>query len=120
LGSVTQSFIEIPVLGYMLGSFVGSIAGSFIYSAAYKPFISFCVDTGFTMFGLVEQDYKLPEDVMQEIGIDVFEYDKFEYDTFEPDRFEYKRFTTDTFTPAKLDMSFLRRGVIGVNVIGFV
>lgn len=118
-GSVAQGLIEVPVLGYMIGSFVGSLFGSFVYSAAYKPAISFCIDTGFTMFGLVDQDYTLPEDVMREIGIDVFEYNQFEYEEFNADHFEYNKFEFDTFEPIQLDMVFLRRGVIGVNQIGY-
>ena len=72
------------------------------------------------MFGLVEQDYQLPEDVMKEIGIDVFDYDQFDYGTVEPEKFEFKRFEAERFEPEKIDMTFLRRGVIGVNEIGFL
>lgn len=120
LGAVSQSFIEVPVLGYMIGSFVGSLVGSFAYSAAYKPAISFCIDTGFTMFGLVNQDYVLPEDVIKEIGIDVFDYDYFEYEIFEPERFQFNKFSYEKFEPERIDMTFLRRGVIGINEIGFL
>ena len=120
LGAATQAFIEVPVLGYMLGSFMGSLFGSFAYSAAYKPAISFCIDTGFTMFGLVRQDYVLPEDVIKEIGIDVFEYEHFDYDRFEPERFQPEIFAPNKFEPAKFDVIFLRRGVIGINEIGFL
>ena len=63
-GMVSQAFIEIPVLGFMIGSFTGSMVGSFTYSVGYKAIISFCVDSGFTMFGLVDQDYRLPEEVI--------------------------------------------------------
>ncbi len=120
LGSVSQSFIEIPVLGYMIGSFVGSIAGSVIYSAVYTPVLSFCVDTGFTMFGLVDQNYELPEEVLKEIGIEVFEYEQFDYNHFEASIFEYSTFNANSFEPTNIDMTFLRRGVIGVNCIGYV
>lgn len=120
LGAVSQSFVEIPVLGYMIGSFIGSLFGSFTYSALYHPAISFCVDTGFTMFGLVEQDYQLPEEVIKEIGIDVFDYEQFQYNQFEPEKFEFKQFDTEQFAPQQLEMTFLRRGVIGVNEIGYV
>lgn len=118
-GAVTQSFIEIPVLGYMLGSFVGSLVGSFTYAAIYHPAISFCIDTGFTMFGLVEQDYTLPEDLLREIGVDVFDYEKFNYEKFEYERFEFNTFDIDCFEPAHIEMTFLRRGVIGINKIGY-
>lgn len=115
MGAASQSLIEIPVLGYMIGSFVGSIAGSVIYSSIYNPVLSFCVDSGFTLFGLVDQDYELPEEVLKEIGIEIFEYEKFEYEPFEYEKFEYEQFEYE-----KLHTIFLRRGVIGVNCIGYM
>ena len=120
MGSICQSFIEIPVLGYMIGSFVGSIAGSVVYSAVYTPILSFCVDTGFTMFGLVDQNYELSEDVLNEIGIEVFEYEQFHYECFEATSFEFSSFDIDEFIPIHMEMIFLRRGVIGVKCIGYV
>jgi hypothetical protein len=119
-GGVSQGLIQIPGFGYMVGRFLGSIAATFIYDTGYKAFLSFCCDSGLTFFGLVDQDYTLPKDVMMEIGIQVFEYDKFEYDTFEYDRFDYDRFEYDKFEYDTLQISLLRRGVIGVNKIGYV
>ena len=115
MGSVSQSLIEIPVLGYMIGSFVGSVAGSVIYSSIYNPVLSFCVDSGFTLFGLVDQNYELPEEVLKEIGIEVFEYKKFEFKKFEVQK---KKNRKSNYT--RFDTAFLRRGVIGVNCIGYM
>ena len=120
MGSVSQSLIEIPVLGYMIGSFVGSVAGSVIYSSIYNPVLSFCVDSGFTLFSLVDQNYELPEEVLKEVGIEVFEYEKFEYEPFEYEKFEYERFEYEQFEYEKLHTIFLRRGVIGVNCVGYM
>ena len=120
MGSVSQSLIEIPVLGYMIGSFVGSVAGSVIYSSIYNPVLSFCVDSGFTLFSLVDQNYELPEEVLKEVGIEVFEYEKFEYEPFEFEKFEYERFEYEQFEYEKLHTIFLRRGVIGVNCVGYL
>ncbi len=72
------------------------------------------------MFGLVDQDYTLPEDVMKEIGIDVFDYEQFDYEKSEYDRFDYDTFQPDRFEPVQIEMTFLRRGVIGVNQIGYL
>ena len=120
MGSVSQSLIEIPVLGYLIGSFVGSIAGSVIYSSIYNPVLSFCVDSGFTLFGLVDQNYELPEEVLKEIGIEVFEYERFEYEPFEYEKFEYEKFEYEQFEYEKFHTIFLRRGVIGVNCVGYM
>lgn len=119
-GGISQAFIEVPVLGYMIGSFVGSIIGSFTYNVGHKAIVSFCVDSGFTMFGLVEQDYTLPKEVIEQMGIETFDYETLHYDTFEPESFSFDSFETDTFEPDTLDVTFLRRGVIGVSKVGYV
>ena len=120
LGTITQGLIELPAIGFMIGSFIGSIVGSFTYNIGQKVVISFCVDSGFTMFGLVEQDYTLPKEIMQEIGIDVFEYDSFEYDSFEYDSFDFENMDYETFEPETIDIMFLRRGVIGISKISYI
>ena len=120
LGAVTQYFIEIPIFGYMVGSFIGSIIGTFTYEFGYKGILSFCASTGFTMFGLVEQDYTLPEDVIQSIGIKVFDYEKFNFKKFEPKLFEIKQFSAKSQEIKLFDIKLLRRGVVGVSTIGYV
>ena len=61
---------ELPVMGYMLGSFVGSVVASVTLNIGEKTILSFCVETGFTFFGLVEQSYELPQDVIEKLGLD--------------------------------------------------
>lgn len=119
-GGISQAYIEIPVVGYLIGSFVGSVIGSFIYSSGYNTVISFCVDTGFTMFGIVNQDYSLPEDIIQEIGIDTFNYETFEPESFEPESFVFDSFSVDTIEADNIGIKCLRRGVIGITKIGYV
>lgn len=108
------------VLGYMIGSFVGSVVGGFVFNGAYSCVLSFCVDTGCTFFGLVEQDYTLPENVLEELGIDLFEYEKFQPLHIEPLSFEPLGFEPQRFEPLSIGITVLRRGVIGVNRIGYV
>lgn len=119
-GGISQSLIEIPIVGYMIGSFIGSIFGTFTYNIGYKTAVSFCIDTGFTLFGLVEQDYSLPTEIMKEIGLNVFEYETFEHDKFEPDVFSINTFEFETMQPESIEITFLRRGVIGVSKIGYI
>ena len=119
-GGITQVLVDIPVFGYMLGSFIGSMVGSFAYNYGEKAVLSLCIDTGFTMFGLVKQDYTLPEYVLKEIGVEIFEYENFEYDKIQHNEFEYDKFEYDQFIPCELGITFLRRGVIEVSRIGYV
>lgn len=120
LGLVSQYLIEIPVFGYMLGSFVGSVAGSLLFTAAEKTVISFCITSGCTMFGLVKQDYRLPDDVLRELGLELFEYETAEYQTIDYEHFEYQRFCYQKDRCETIGISFLRRGVIGVSKIGYL
>lgn len=121
LGFVGQVVLyELPVVGYLLGSFVGSVVGTFIYHAGYKAALSFCTETGVTLFGLVEQDYKLPDDIIKEMGLETFEFESFTTETFEPESFSFDTFDTETIQPDSLGIRMLRRGVIGVSKIGYV
>lgn len=119
-GTAVQAFIEIPVVGFMIGSFIGSAIGSFAYNCGYNAVMSFCVETGFTMFGLVKQDYTLPEDVLENIGLDVFKYEKFKPVQFRSNGFKPTAFGQKQFEPNTLGITVLRRGVIGVAQIGYV
>jgi len=118
-GVVGNVIIPIPVVGYMVGSFVGSILGTFVYNGVKNVALSFCIDTGITLFGIVKQDYVLPDEIIKNIGISTFDYEKIIIDSFEPDSFDVESYAFDTFKPNTLDIKVLRRGVIGVNIIGY-
>lgn len=125
LGTLTQGLIQIPVLGFMIGSFAGSLVGTFVYDTGYSKAMSFFVENGFTMFGLVDQDYELPKEVLHEIGIETFEHEKMnneisEKNTFEADKFSFNTFDAERFNPDIFEIKYLRRGVIGINKIGYV
>lgn len=108
------------VFGFMIGSFIGSALGGFIYKGLKKCVLAFCVDTGFTFFGLVEQDYTLPEEVIKSMGIKVFKYDYIEPKKFKGEYIDIKPFLYDYIEPDKIDVQVLRRGVIGLNRIGYI
>lgn len=119
-GFVGQATIHIPVFGFLIGSLVGTAIGSVTYAIEDKAIMSYCVDSGFTMFGLVEQDYRLPEDIVEEIGLEVFDYETFDFETFETESFEFESFDVDTFETDNIGIKVLRRGVIEVHKIGYV
>lgn len=110
---------ELPVVGYLLGSLIGT-AFCVVYNIGKKKLISFCVDTGFTCFGLVEQNYSLPEDVLHELGVETIPIPRTQVERIEIPRVQ--PFTTEISRPTyeTIDITVLRRGVIGVNKIGYV
>ena len=119
LGGVSYAITGIPIFSFMLGSFLGSVIGSFAYDFEYNAVLSFCADTGFTMFGLVDQNYELPDDVMEAVGVELFNYEEFEFEEFQFKEFEFKEFQFEEFQTQSLSIGFLRRGVIGVSQIGY-
>ena len=108
------------VVGFMIGSFVGSVIGSFVYNCGYSTALSFCVDTGFTMFCLVKQNYTLPKDIMEAIGLAVFQYEQFTPQQFEPRTFSPTKFNPKGIATDTLGIHILRRGVIGVSEVGYI
>ena len=111
-------FPELPGIGYAIGSLLGcSLA--VVYSIGKKKLISFCVDTGFTCFGLVEQNYELPDEVLKELGIDTIKIGRAKVSTTQIAKIEPNSSVGRT-SYETVNMTVLRRGVIGVNKIGYV
>lgn len=104
---------------YMMGSFIGGIVGGFIYSATEKLFMSFCIDSGCTFFGLVEQNYTLPERVIQELGLEQYNFEKMDIERFDFDSFSASKFAYDSFEYEKFGIEILRRDLIGIYRIGY-
>ena len=109
----------VPVVGYLLGSLIGT-SFCVLYNVGKKRLISFCVDTGFTCFGLVEQDYELPEDALHELGVDTIPVLR-----TSAERTDIAGIAVQVTDVARteyetIDIQILRRGVIGVNKVGYV
>lgn len=109
---------ELPVVGYLLGSLVGT-AFSVVYNIGKKKLISFCADTGFTCFGLVEQDYQLPEEILKQMGIDTIPVSRAEVSHIEISR-ERVRNSIQHVNYETVGFKFVKRGIIGVNKVGYV
>ena len=118
-GAIAQAlFPEVPGIAYAIGSLLGcSVA--VVYNIGKKKLISFCVDTGFTCFGLVEQNYELPEKVLREMGVHTIPVSRANVATANINTAEV---STDVSRVEyeTIDITVLRRGIIGVNKVGYV
>ena len=119
-GAIAQAlFPELPGIGFAIGSLLGcSVA--VVYNIGKKKLISFCVDTGFTCFGLVEQNYELPEEVLHEIGVETISVPRTQVERIDVPRTQIMGAGVETSEYETIDITVLRRGVIGVNKIGYV
>ena len=120
-GAIGQAIgFELPVVGYILGSLIGC-AFSAVYNIGKNKLISFCVDTGFTCFGLVDQNYQIPEDVLRDMGIDITPVLRTDVERVDVSRTEIPRIALGQRAQLEtIDMHVLRRGIIGVNKVGYV
>lgn len=118
-GAIAQAlFPELPGIGYAIGSLLGCVI-AVVYNIGKKKLISFCVDTGFTCFGLVEQDYQLPEDVLREMGVDIIPVLKTKISKTDIDTINVENHL-DVVEYETIKLTVLKRGIIGVNKIGYV
>lgn len=120
-GMIGQALLpQLPVLGYMLGSFVGSAVAGITLEVGEKVMLSFCVDSGFTCFGLVEQDYTLPTEVLERMGLKLkclpqkdIKQKKVGQKQVASKTVQHKQYET-------IDILVLKRGIIGINKIGYI
>lgn len=110
---------ELPIVGYLLGSLIGT-SFCVVYNIGKKKLISFCVDTGFTCFGLVEQNYEIPDKVLNEMGVKTIPVPRAQVPTIDVPRAQVPTANVETAKYETVNMTVLRRGVIGVNKVGYV
>jgi hypothetical protein len=113
--AIGQMIIPIPMLGALIGNLVGATLGAFAYEGVNEVILGLSVENGWTFFGLVEQNYTVPEDILKQCGYETFSVNSFQLKTFKVNSFNLQSFTTNSlsFTP-------IRRGVISSNVVGYV
>lgn len=120
-GTVSQTVLPFaPMVGYMIGSFMGTIMGGFAFEAKEKVFMSICVEHGFTCFGLVEQDYELPTSVKAYLGIESMNIDTMTSEEVEEEQMSYETMSMEKMTFEKMDIKWAKRGVIGIRKVGYV
>lgn len=109
-----QMLIPVPILGALLGNLVGSTIGAVGVSYANNKVLGICVESGWTFWGLVDQSYVVPEHVLREAGFDLFAPQYFKPELFAVNKFNVQRFQAD-----RIGFTFLRRGVIAFNTVGY-
>lgn len=109
-----QMIIPVPVLGALLGNLVGSTLGAIGVSYANNKVLGICVESGWTFWGLVDQSYDVPEEVLRESGFDLFARQ-----VFRPEQLNITRFNTQSYQATGLGFTVLRRGVISFNTVGY-
>lgn len=123
-GAVGLAF-GLPFLGYLVGTLAGSCVAA-VLGIGKKKLISLCTDTGFTCFGLVKQDYSIPKEALRDMGIDLADVSRAVVSHADVPRAQVRRAQVTHILPrretlpSKIGLRELRRGIIGINTIGYL
>lgn len=107
-------------IAFALGSLVGSLLASGAFLIGEKVFMAFCLDTGYTLFGLVDQNYELSEEMIREIGIDLIDLDYINDLTFDLPFYDLPFHELPYIDEGYIDFKVYKRGVIGFAKIGYL
>lgn len=120
LGGLSMQFIiQIPIISYAIGNFIGSILGGLIFTTKEHIMLSLCIRGGYTVFGLVKQDYSLPKDVCKKLGFDVYGISDYEYEKYLLEKYDNEKYKFEHYKKESIDAIILRRGVISCRKIGY-
>ena len=72
------------------------------------------------MFGLVDQNYELPQEVFDYLNISTFKIESFDIPKFGLKTFDFDHFNLRGFEYDCFEIKALRRGVVAVSKIGYV
>lgn len=98
---------------------IGSVVGTIISEGKNVLIMALCVSTGITLFGLVDQDYTLSEDMIKSLGLEVLSINMTE-PTILDEKYNDVSFLEEKYIePTYSDIVTLTRGVIGVRKIGY-
>lgn len=113
--TIGQALIPVPILGGLIGNFIGGIMGTIIYQLGNDLILAIAIDKGWTFFNFVDQNFTVPESVLQKAGYDLFLDHSFSTQSFSTFSFSRQSFKTNS-----IDIIPLKRGVIGIRKIGYI
>lgn len=117
LGALLQFALPAIPCAYFIGNAVGTIIGSLSFSLIDNIFVALCVEKGYTFFGLVDQNYELPDEVLNELGVDWSSVDELSVDLIDYDESEIDE---QLLEQCDLDyVKMVRRGVFKVHHVGY-
>jgi hypothetical protein len=112
--AVSQAIIPIPILGALIGNIVGALVARLVISQGNRTILGIAKDTGWTFFGIVDQNYAIPEDILLEGGWELMRVERLECEMLHLQRLEL-----ETLEMEPVPFRVLRRGVVSFGKIGY-
>ena len=117
IASIVTGGAAIPML---IGSIVGSAAGGLAFAPARSCVLKVARSSGFSFFGLVRQDYELPESTARELGIKRASFKEARFTATTPEESNVRAAKIRQACAHTIGFSYNERGVVGVNKIGYI
>ena len=112
--AVGQALIPIPMLGALVGNIVGAVVARMALDQVNGVVLGIAAETGWTVFGLVDQNYKVPGDILEASGWNILDIRM-----LGPRRLDVTRMQPRTLDLKSVEMSVLRRGVVSFGRIAY-
>lgn len=120
-GSTAVAALPIAnAMAFVIGSMIGSVVASVTTSLSERILISFCVSTGYTLLGLVEQDYRLPEDVFKGMGLSLADLRRIKPNETKLLTVSLNKTSLSSSKLNTVDIQILKRGLISFHTVGYV
>ncbi len=113
--AVGQALIPIPMLGALAGNIVGAVVARLAIEQVNRVVLGIAVETGWTVFGLVDQNYTVPGDILEASGWSILDIRKLGAQPI-----SLKRLEPRTLDLKSIDMKVLRRGVVSFSRIAYL
>jgi|GEM_PF-908973 len=119
-----QFAIPIPLLGAVIGNIVGAIVARLVIAKANEVMLGVAADTGWTFFGMVCQDYSIPDSIfLQEawdsLKIELLHMEELRVEELEIDELELDHLEVEEIAMEPITAHILRRGVISFGRVGY-
>ena len=113
--TIGQALIPAPILGSLIGNIVGALVARLIVDKADHAIVGIAASTGWTFFGLVDQDYKVPTELLSAAG-----WRSVDLGQLQLRALDVRRLNPATLEPMTFDATVLRRGVIAFRRVSYV
>lgn len=110
-----QALIPIPMLGAMIGNVAGAVVARLAIDQVGGAVLGIAAETGWTVFGLVEQDHQVPPQLLAESGWSVLDVRR-----LQPAQLRTQTFKPMTLDPRTIDVQVLRRGVVAFGRVAYL
>ena len=115
VASVLAPEAAVPAL---IGSLVGSAVGCFAFKSGSSCIMRVCADSGFTFFGLVEKDERIPAKLLRKLDIKGARVKTLRLAQPNLKTARIADPHIKTVTPHSIDIAFNEQGLIGIRRLG--